>query len=94
MRNGGLTAARGDMSLRGTMAALAACTFGRLVSHRDAFEMRILVEVTPDICMAPFADVAAEIVRRPRWGRGRLDGLLRLRGLLRSRGRPSTAEHC
>lgn len=82
------------MSLRGTVAALATGALGRLVSHRDAFEMRIFVEVTPDIRMASFADVAAEIVRRLRRGRGSLRGLLRLSGLLRPRGGPSTAERC
>src|SRR5215472_17177675 len=77
MGNRRLAAASRHVGLRRTVAALAPSALGRQIAHRNTLEMRILVEVTPDIGVTGFADVASEIVvhlrgssRRWRLGRG------------------------
>ncbi len=70
---------RRNMGLRRTVAALAAGALGRHVPHGNALEVGILVEVTPDIGVTGFADVASEIMihLRGRSGRRRLGRGLR-----------------
>lgn len=69
-----LAAACSHMRLRGTVTALAARALGRQIPHSNALEVRILVEVTPDIGMTGLADVTSEVMvyLRGRGGRRRL----------------------
>ena len=55
----GFAPARLNVRLAGTMAALAAGALGRFFSGSDALEVRVLVEISPDVGMASAADVAA-----------------------------------
>ena len=70
-RDRGLAAARRDVLLCRSMAAFAARLVRRLLARCDALEVRILVEIHPDVGMAGFTDVTAD-KSGPRGGRHRL----------------------
>ena len=57
----GFIAHRGDMLLPRAVTALAAGAFRRLVSARDAFEVRIAEEGLKQITVTAFARIAADI---------------------------------
>jgi hypothetical protein len=53
-----------DVGFGRAMASFAARPRGWLLAGCDAFEMRVLVEVEPDVRMAGFADSASQVARR------------------------------
>ena len=57
--NGGLTAARLDVSLARTVAAFAPCSFGRFLAGSNAPVVGILIKSGPDVRMTGPANVAA-----------------------------------
>ncbi len=67
--NRGLAAASFNMRLSRSVAALTTGVLRSLCTRCKALEVRVFVEIRPDVRMAGFADVAADVVRRkrPRW---------------------------
>src|SRR5713226_9520423 len=58
--DGGLAAARLDVSLTRTMAAFAPCSFGWLLAGSNAPVVGILIKSGPDVGVAGPANVAAD----------------------------------
>jgi hypothetical protein len=58
--DGGLSAARFNVRTSGTVAALAPSVLGGLLTGGDALEMRILVELQPDVGMAGLTSVTSD----------------------------------
>jgi len=59
--DGGLAAAGLNMLLAGAMTTLAARTFRRFHTGGDALEVRILIEIEPDVRMASAAHVTPDV---------------------------------
>src|SRR5215471_15005655 len=62
--DGGTAAALRHMPGRAPMATLTTGSFGRFLAGSDAFEMRILEEIEPYICVAGAAHLAANKTER------------------------------
>ena len=61
IRNGGLAAVCGHVRFARPVAAFTASAAGRQIARRYAFEMRVLIEVQPDVGMAGLAGAAAHV---------------------------------